>query len=563
MLINKIIIKGFRSFGNNEQILELKSDIGQLILLAGPNGAGKTSFLNSFDYALYGKVRGKSKKALALSSLPNRINKELFTSINFTSESTNIEIKRGINPNMLELYENDILYDRAGKSNVDDRIQKWIGLDLETFKSFISMSINDFKNFISLSTEEKRLLLDKLFNLEAINILNNVLKGIASENKKQLDILEREISSYQSSIDSIKRNLDKAKESEYKNLSSDISKIKEEIIGRKSEWESLKEKKVKIEAKEKELNSTIDNQKSEYNTCVNEIRFNQKSIDLYNSGKCPTCQSNLCGEEHDSIKQSYVDKQEKLNTLKIELEKNIKDWSEKKIKLRSISDQNNSLYGELTSTLRSLKFNLDAMETKSKEDMVSESIQKFTDSINEIESNQKISQEKTEICQERMMYHKELSKVFSEDGVKKLIIKNIIDPINHFIGENIKKIGLNFDVILDETFDAKVYHLGQEIDPETLSTGEGKKVNICILLAYLKLIRLKRNLNILFLDEVFSSIDIESIDLILGLLKDFANEYKINIFLVHHSMLNSEHFDRILSIEKDIFTSINEVQLND
>lgn len=563
MLINKITIKGFRSFGNNEQILELKQDIGQLVLLAGPNGAGKTSLLNSFDYALYGKVRGKSKKALPLSSLPNRINKELFTSIVFDSENTNIEIKRGINPNMLELYENEILYDRAGKSNVDDRIQKWIGLDLETFKSFISMSVNDFKNFISLSTEEKRLLLDKLFNLEAINILNNVLKGIASENKKQLDILDREISSYQSSIDSIKRNLDKAKESEFKNLSNDITKIKEEITGRKSEWESLKEKKLKIEAKEKELNSTIDSQKSEYSTCISEINFTKKSIDLYNSGKCPTCQSNLCGDEHIAIKKTYLDKLEKLNSLKSELENNIKEWSEKKNKLRTIADQNNSLYGELTSTLRNLKHNLDLMEAKSKDDMLSESIQKFTDSIVEIESNQKLSQDKIDVCQERMMYHKELSKVFSEDGVKKVIIKNIIDPINHFISENIKKIGLNFDIILDETFDAKVYQLGQEIDPETLSTGEGKKVNICILLAYLKLIRLKRNLNILFLDEVFSSIDIESIDLILGLLKDFANEYKINIFLVHHSILNSEHFDRILSIEKDIFTTINEVQIND
>jgi hypothetical protein len=42
MVINKIKIRGFRSFGNNEQIIELESDKGQLILMTGGNGHGKS-----------------------------------------------------------------------------------------------------------------------------------------------------------------------------------------------------------------------------------------------------------------------------------------------------------------------------------------------------------------------------------------------------------------------------------------------------------------------------------------------------------------------------------------
>jgi len=72
------------------------------------------------------------------------------------------------------------------------------------------------------------------------------------------------------------------------------------------------------------------------------------------------------------------------------------------------------------------------------------------------------------------------------------------------------------------------------------------------------LIRTKKHINILFLDEVFSSIDIEGCEDILNLLKSFANDYKINIFVVHHAILNQELFDRILSINKDVFTTINE-----
>ena len=63
----------------------------------------------------------------------------------------------------------------------------------------------------------------------------------------------------------------------------------------------------------------------------------------------------------------------------------------------------------------------------------------------------------------------------------------------------------------------------------------------------------------LFLDEVFSSIDLEGISDILSLLKSFSNDYNINIFVVHHALLNHENFDRIISIHKEIFSSIEEL----
>jgi len=118
---------------------------------------------------------------------------------------------------------------------------------------------------------------------------------------------------------------------------------------------------------------------------------------------------------------------------------------------------------------------------------------------------------------------------------------------------------LPFQVQLDETFTAQIKHFGSPIEHDSLSTGETKKCNISILIAYLKLIRTKKHINILFLDEVFSSIDIEGCEDILNLLKSFAHEYNINIFVVHHALLNQELFDRILYINKDVFTTINEI----
>jgi ABC-type Mn2+/Zn2+ transport system ATPase subunit len=122
---------------------------------------------------------------------------------------------------------------------------------------------------------------------------------------------------------------------------------------------------------------------------------------------------------------------------------------------------------------------------------------------------------------------------------------------------------LPFQVTLDDTFTAQIKQFGNVIEHDSLSTGETKLVNISILIAYLKLIRTKKHINILFLDEVFSSVDVNNIQKILNLLKSFANEYNINIFVVHHAVLNQEMFDRILQINKEVFTSINEVEMGE
>jgi ABC-type Mn2+/Zn2+ transport system ATPase subunit len=42
MLISELGIRGFKSYGNNEQVLKLNTEKGELILLVGNNGAGKS-----------------------------------------------------------------------------------------------------------------------------------------------------------------------------------------------------------------------------------------------------------------------------------------------------------------------------------------------------------------------------------------------------------------------------------------------------------------------------------------------------------------------------------------
>ena len=108
------------------------------------------------------------------------------------------------------------------------------------------MSANDFKNFISLTNEEKKLLLDKLFNLEVINVLNGILKDINKNNKVRLASLDSEIRTLEESIDSIKRSVAKAIEREKEDLQQEIDVLIEEMNSKKEDYKVLKQKVEKI-----------------------------------------------------------------------------------------------------------------------------------------------------------------------------------------------------------------------------------------------------------------------------------------------------------------------------
>jgi DNA repair exonuclease SbcCD ATPase subunit len=579
MLISELGIRGFKSYGNNEQVLKLNTEKGELILLVGNNGAGKSSLLDSFDYTLYGKVRGRKKKWATLSTLPNRINGELLNRIKFNSLGTDVEIKRGISPGVLELTENGVVNERAGKGNVDEKIEKYIGMDIETFKSFISMSINDFKNFISLSNEEKQLLLDKLFNLEVINILNGILKDIAKNNKTRAASFDAEIRTLDDSISSIQRSIDKAierqkeearlaLEREKEDIQAEIDRITNEMNSRKDDYKSLKEKMDKIKEKDSELSDEMDKEKRQLINCQNDIKNVQRELDLYDSGKCPTCKTDFDSVHFANLRTALEEKKLGFENIKSEIETNVTKIRERQVKLKGLSETTTTAFNDLSYLLKNYKSEIDKLTQKKASQTVpvnttpSVNIQEFQNTIEELEEKKVVSSDNITVCKEKDLYYKELNRIFGEDGVKKSIISGIIKPINHFIAENIKKMGLPFEVRLDETFTAEIKQLGSPIEHDSLSTGETKKVNISILIAYLKLIRTKRHINILFLDEVFSSIDIEGIDSILALLKSFANDYNINIFVVHHAILNQEMFDRILKINKEVFSSIEEVNLN-
>ena len=562
MVITELEIKSYKSFGNNPQVVSLKPEGGELILLVGANGAGKSSLLESFEFTLYGKVKsGKSKKWHKLGTLPNRINGGLSNRIKFLSKGVEVEVKRGLSPSHLELLENGVENEKAGKASIDEKIEDYVGMDVETFKSFISLSINDFKNFISLSNEEKQLLLDRLFNLEVINVLNGILKELVRSNNTRKSVLDGEIQTISESIDSIRASIERAAQKKKDSIHTEIEEIRSQMESRKESYSKVKDRLKKIADKRSELENEIDKDRNQLSSVANEIRNVDRDIALYDSGKCPTCATSFDGQFFSDLRETLRQRRSAAESLRAEIESNLSALKDRQKKLRQIEEEANDLNNEITFFLRSSKQRLERLQEKAGEQGADDNIEEFMVTVAELADRKERSSERLSEAREKDQFYKELAKVFGEEGVKKSIIAGLVRPINHFIREYSRKMDLKFDITIDETFTAEIRHLGEPIDHETLSTGESKRINLIILMSYITIIRTKKFINILFLDEVFSSIDLEGIDDILRLLKSFANENRINIFVVHHAILNQENFDRIIRVNKEVFTHLEELDM--
>ena len=142
--------------------------------------------------------------------------------------------------------------------------------------------------------------------------------------------------------------------------------------------------------------------------------------------------------------------------------------------------------------------------------------------------------------------------ILGEDGVKNLAVKTILPGLNTNIAAMAQTMHLPFHIRFDEKFNCIINHLGEDINPMTLSTGERKKADFIVIVAIIKILKLRfPQLNLLFLDELLSSVDHDGVYNILKILNQVIKEHKINTFVINHSVLPHEIFDKKIQIYRE------------
>ena len=542
MKLTKIEWRNFASYGNKIQSLTLDENTG-LYLVVGENGAGKSTISDVITFGLYGKLDGKKLK-----DIPNRINGNAWVKITFISNGEEYMVERGLDPSLFNLYVNGDLYDKAGSRSVQEYLtDDIIQIPNYVFNNTISLSINDFKSFLKMSPADKKSIIDKIFGFYVINEMRDLLKeeskGIRENIIRingEIEALSKTILKTQSEMESLSEKIKETSKDEIKSLEDKIAKFSSLATIHKQKMEDFNRTESEVNDQTRKLYRIITNSNES-------IRTVEKKIKLYDNDKCPTCESDLSGSFHQSVRDEL---NRQLDGFKKDLEENqksyddsVKQEGELRKEKSSITEKGNKISININSAkeeLRKLKNapssqGLDSLRRIAEE--TRESVQEFTqDKSKEEKKNEWI---------------KKIEDVLGDKGVKQLALKTILPSLNGNISELMNSLHLPYTVTFDEDFNASVVHMGEEISTSTLSTGEMKKVDFAVLLSVIKLMKIRfSSINLLFLDEIFSSVDPDGVYTILNTLRKICDDLGLNVFVINHAPMPTEIFDYKMEIQK-------------
>jgi len=547
MKIHSIEFKNIASYGGNPQIIEFDDNNSNFYLVSGGNGAGKSTIANAILFALYGKVDGVN-----LSDLPNRINNSLLTKIRLTCGSKRVYIERGLKPKKFYVEIDGIEFDTAGKSNVQEYLEEEVfKIPYHVFKNIIVLSIDEFKSFINMSNKDKRNIIDRLFGFSILNDMTKVIKEDRRILKEDIKSLDDELNQLSENIISINNKLDLIENISKKEKLIKINKYKEELV----KLDTDKNRIIKLRERLVEISNNIHNEiekhKTLYNNKSEELRQAKENVDLRQQSKCPLCQSSL----KTKFQLNILDKnKEKLIKIPKELDiinNKVTECNKKRNKSRLKEDELLKRVSTINSNIDNFKRELIKIAKELKENKNLENIE-FNKLIEEFKLQEEDKSNKLIHKNEDDYFLGIIESILGDDGVKNLALKTILPALNTTISSLYQEMHLNFQLRFDEKFDCIVTSMGNEINAGTLSTGEKKKADFVIIIAIIKMLKLRfPQLNLLFLDEIFSSIDPDGIHSILQILNKVIKEHNINTFVINHTVLPAELFDIWISMYKE------------
>jgi DNA repair exonuclease SbcCD ATPase subunit len=551
MKLLSLEFKNIGSYGNRAHVIDFNQESSDLILVQGKNGQGKSTIAKALKFTLFGKVDG-----ITLKDIPNRVNKAAYGKVILIAKNQTIVIERGHAPSLFSVTVNGEPIDQAGKKDVQKYIEEeFLGFNFSVFTNILILSINDFKSFLTMRPSDKRKIIDKIFGFYIINEMKEKVKQQKKELRLSLTRIEEAINQIDSTIKHTAVKLEKIeKESDASNKET-VKKLKEEIQSLLKNKTALSERYNKLKTKV----STLRSKKSEYSNQAAELsernRTLSRTLKLYENSACPTCQSPLDTPFHkeiiDNTKSDITSLKEKAVLLKEEV-------LSVDTQISKAREFENNLIKE-TQKLDSL-MDSKKIEIKKFAQVNNVNSKELTNLISEFEKQKKSKSKDLDKYLEDETFLQLLEEdVLSDEGVKALAIRAVVPVLNKTIEKFSSSLNSKFNIEFDQSFNCIVKELGEEINPNTLSEGERKKADLIIIIAMIEILKLRYpNMNLMFLDELFSSLDQENVGNILFVLKHMLDTLNINIFVISHTELPVQIFDKIVHVfKKGNFSDFN------
>ena len=183
----KIRWRNFLSTGN--QFSEVDFQKSRTNLVIGTNGAGKSTMLDALTFGLFNKPFRKINKP----QLVNTTNeKDCVVEIEFTVNSRDYLVRRGIKPNIFDIEVNGTLLKRESDDRINQKLleENILKVNYKSFTQIVILGTSTFVPFMQLTSANRRDVIEDLLDIRIFSAMNALIKERMKIQKEKVRSLE-------------------------------------------------------------------------------------------------------------------------------------------------------------------------------------------------------------------------------------------------------------------------------------------------------------------------------------------------------------------------------------
>ena len=560
ILFEKIRWKNFLSTGN--QFTEIDLDANSTTLIVGSNGAGKSTVLDALTFALFGKPFRKINKP----QLPNSANeRDCVVEVDFFINGTSWQVRRGIKPNIFEIYRAGNLLDQSAAA-LDQ--QKWLEqnvlkMNYKSFTQIVILGSSTFVPFMQLTAANRREVIEDLLDIKIFSSMNTIIKDKIRQTKENIKVLNLKKESLTEKVD-MQSNFIEQLESEGKEKIDgkkkkitelmqeaevyvrEVSNLEESVFG------YIKEQEYVTGATEKLRK--LGNLKGKISQKVSTITKEHKFFTEHT--ECPTCGQDIEEEFRLNRISDAQSKAKELQSGYKELEQAIKDEEERERQFTALSKEITKLNNDIsknntqiTGCQRQIR-DLESEVQRTTEQLANRNFEH--DKLETFKEDLRTTYDELVTHKDQINYYDFTYGLLKDGGVKTKIIKKYLPLINQQVNRYLQMMDFYINFTLDEEFNETIQSpIHEDFSYSSFSEGEKQRIDLALLFTWREVARFKNSVstNLMILDEVFdSSLDSQGTDEFLKIIRYVVKD--ANIFVISHKTGMEDKFENVLRFEK-------------
>ena len=534
--------KNILSTGNNFTTINLNANKSTLII--GENGAGKSTMLDAISFGLYGKAFRRISKPQLLNSINQ---KALEVELAFSIGQIDYVIKRGIKPNIFEIWKNDELLnqDAAARDYQAYLEQSILKMNFKSFGQIVVLGSSTFVPFMQLPTQHRREVIEDLLDIQIFSVMNNLLKDKVTHNKTEFQENKYQIDLIRDRVMSAKDHNESIRAMKSIEVSRIKEKVKEQLDYIATEEESIEEvfnsldtlmasmiDKKDATKKFDELNDVDRKLDTKKIQLIKEIHFYE------NHDNCPTCKQGIEPEFKHETLQSHTKKSEEIEDAK-------RSIGEKRLLVEKRLLEIYNIEAEISAA--NLKAGEHRANIKLSKSILGGFKKELGDAEKEVEEvdNTKISELETELReqhdkQSQLSSDREtlsiVGSMLKDGGIKTRIIKQYVPVMNKLINKYLSAMDFFVQFELDEAFNETIKSRFRDVfSYGSFSEGEKLRIDLALLFTWRAISKLRNSVstNLLIMDEIMdSSLDNAGTEEFLKIINELTSDS--NVFIISH-----------------------------